>query len=107
MNQKVIYQITFSRSKTNFFSKPGIKTKNSLDLNYFLVFSSTGVSFDFIAYFRLDAEIMFVFDRKKFLKLIKAPVIRSTDKRVRFRGYTSELIRDILEDLKSWKRLTE
>ena len=72
MNQKVIYQITFSRSKTNFFSKPGIKTKNSLDLNYFLVFSSTGVSFDFIAYFRLDAEIMFVFDRKKFLKLIKA-----------------------------------
>ncbi|CBY37203.1 unnamed protein product [Oikopleura dioica] len=50
---------------------------------------------------------MFVFNRKIFLKLIKSPLISSTDKRSRFRGYTPEQIREILANLKSWTRLTE
>jgi len=51
---------------------------------------------------------MFIFSKKQFVKLIKAPLrVESTDKKIRFRGLSEQKLRELFEDKEEWGKMTK
>jgi len=67
-----------------------------------------GKILEFFHYLIRKSSGMFVFSKKLFVKLIKAPLrVENTLKNSRFCGLTEQRIRGIFEDEKEWKKLTQ